>query len=222
MGKEAIYGAGAVSAVLLGWGGATMLRLPAGDASILVAKIVFFYAPAAFAAVLAAAVSLAASVLFLRTKELRYDALAVSATEAGLIFLAVNLVTGCIWGHARRGLWWTWDPAISSALVCGLVYASYLMLRRAVEEPTQCASFSAVWSIFCFLDCPIAIAAVYRWRGQHPHPALWAGVPSGWLAALAWNTAGMLAMGVAIVLLRMRQEAVERELDSLRRTVHVI
>lgn len=222
MGKRAIYGAGGMAFLLLAWGGAAMLRLPVADRPGLVAKIVFFYAPAAFAAVLAAAVSLVASALFLRTKDLRHDALAVSATEAGLIFLAVNMVTGCIWGHALRGIWWTWDPAVSSALVCGLVYASYLMLRRAIEEPTQRATFSAVWSIFCFLDTPIAIAAVYRWRGQHPHPALWAGLPSGWMAPLAWNTAGMLAMGVAVVLLRVRQEAVQRELDWLRRTVHVM
>jgi heme exporter protein C len=163
-----------------------------------------------------------ASLLYLHTKDLRYDALAVSATEAGLVFLAVNLLTGCIWGYALRGIWWTWDPALTSALVCGLVYASYLMLRRAVEEPTERATFSAVWSIFCFLDAPMTMAAVYRWRSGHPHAALWAGLPASWMAPLAWNSAGMFSVGLVLLLVRLRQEAAQRELDSLHRMLHVM
>jgi len=222
MRTRVIYAAGGMAVLLLAWGAAAIVRLPVAGSPEPVARIVFFYAPAAFAATLAAAVALAASALFLRTKDLQYDALAVSATEVGLVFLAANMVTGCIWGHTIRGIWWSWDPAVTSALVCGLVYASYLMLRRAVEEPTQRATFCAVWSIFCFLDAPIAIAAVYRWRMEHPHPALWAGLPSSWIAPLVWNTAGMLAMGVVLLLVRLRQETAQRELDLLRRMFHVM
>jgi heme exporter protein C len=222
MRQRAIYAAGGMAVLLLGWGTAAMLRVPLAGSPGPVAKIVFFYAPAALAAMLAAAAALVASLLYLRTKDLRYDALAVSATEAALVFLASNLGTGCIWDHAIRGIWWTWDPAITSALVCGLVYASYLMLRRAMEEPTQRAVFSAVWSIFCFLDAPMVMAAVYRWRTEHPQPLLWAGVPAGWIGPLASNAAGMVSVGLVLLLARFRQETTQRELDSLRRTWHVM
>lgn len=222
MRKRAIQLAGAMAVLLLGVSAAAVLRLPAAGPPGQVAKIIFFYAPAALAAMVGAAAALAASLLFLRTKNLQYDALAVSATQVGLVFLSCNLAAGCIWSQAARGIWWTWDPAATSALVCGLIYASYLMLRRAIEEPTQRATFCAVWSIFCFLDAPMAAAAVYRWRAAHPHPPLWAGVPASWIAPLVWNAAGMLAVGVVLLAMRLRQEQAQRQLDSLRRTFHVM
>ena len=182
-----------------------------------VAKMLFLYAPAGFAAILGFAIAAVASVLFLRTKALRFDALALAATEVGLVFLVLNIVAGVVWSHAARGISWTWDPAITSALIGALVYASYLMLRRAVEEPSQRATFSAVWSIFCFLDVPLVIAAVYRWRSQHPHPALWSDVPDGWPAPLAASTGGMLVLAGFLLTLRYRRETARREHDFRRR-----
>jgi heme exporter protein C len=179
--------------------------------------MLFVYAPAGFAAMLAFAVAVAASVVFLRNKSLWFDALAVSATEIGLIFLTVNLAAGVVWSYRTRDIWWTWDPAVASALVCGLVYASYLMLRRAVEEPSQRATFSAVWSIFCFTDAPFVAAAVYRWRALHPHPVLWADVVGGWQAPLAASTAATLALAAVLLVLRLRQQNALRERESARR-----
>ena len=186
------------------------------------AKMLFLYAPAGFAAVLGFAVAVAASVLFLRTKALRFDTLAVSATEVGLVFLTANIVAGVVWSRAARAIWWTWDPAIASALVCALTYASYLMLRRAVEEPSQRAAFCAVWSVFCFLDAPLVVAAVYRWRSQHPHPALWADLPAGWPASLAASTVGMLVLAALLLAVRLRRETSLREQDLRRRMGHTI
>src|SRR5215469_15802125 len=176
--------------------------------------MIFVYSPAGFAAILAFAVAVAASVMFLRNKNLWFDALAVSATEVGLGCLAVNLAAGVVWSYQTRAIWWTWDPAVASALVCGLVYASYLMLRRALEEPSQRAAFSAVWSIFCFLDMPIIAAVVYRWRSQHPHPALWADLPAGWQGPLAGSTAGVLAAAAVFYWFRVRHENARRERES--------
>jgi len=69
------------------------------------------------------------------TKKFQYDALAVAVTEVGLAFLAGNLITGSIWGRVAWGMWWAWDARLTSALVCWLLYAGYLMLRNAIEEP---------------------------------------------------------------------------------------
>ena len=217
--RATLWVLGGVALVLVGVGTGNMLRLPDGTPA---AKIVFFYAPSVIAAMVAAVAAVVASALFLRTKNLKHDAWAVSATEAGLVFAAANIVTGCIWVHAVRGIWWSWDPAATSTLVCALVYASYLMLRRAVEEPSQRAVFAAVWSMFCFLDAPFVMVAVYRWRSEHPQPVLWAAVPASWIGPLAWNTAGMLAVGVVLLAVRFRQETAQRELDSLRRSLRVL
>jgi len=185
-------------------------------------KIIFFHVPVAMAAMLCAAASLIGSVMFLLTRNFKYDALAVSVTEVGLAFLAANLVTGSIWGRVIWGIWWTWDARLTSALVCWLLYAGYLMLRRAIEEPTQRATFGAVFSIFAFIDVPIVIFSIKWWRTQHPQPVFWGGgsIPGDWYLAALLNLLAMILFGIVLTSVRLRQEEAQRELDSLRRTAH--
>src|ERR1041384_6624649 len=121
--------------------------LPDEAAQGMIFRILFFHAPMAMTAMLGSAVALVASAGFLITKNFKYDSIAVAVTEVGLAFLAANLVTGSIWGRIIWGVWWAWDARLTSALVCWLLYAGYLMLRRAIEEPTQRATFAAVFSM---------------------------------------------------------------------------
>jgi len=200
-------------------------RLPQDVNQGAIFKIIFFHVPMAVTAMTAAAVAFVASVLFLITRDFRYDALAVAVTEVGLAFLAGNLITGSIWGHIIWGQWWAWDARLPSALVCWILYATYLMLRRAVEEPTQRATFAAVWSIFAFIDVPIVIFSIKWWRTLHPQPVFWGGsgsFPRDWLAIFLLNMLAMVLLAVVMTVVRVRQENAQRELDSLRRTAHAM
>jgi len=201
-----------------------LLVLPDEAAQGAIYRIIFFHVPAAWTAFLGFFLALAASVLFLVTKNLRYDGLAVAVTETGLAFGAANLVTGMIWGRVIWGIWWTWDARLTSMLVCWLLYAGYLMLRHAVEEPTQRAKVSAVFSIFAFADVPIVFFSIKWWRTQHPQPVVWGGGtmdPSMW-NMLFLNWVPLLLLFAALATLRMRQEQAQREIDALRRHAHAL
>ena len=162
--------------------------------------------------------------LFLVTKNFKFDALAVAVTEVGLAFLAANLVTGSIWGRIIWGIWWTWDARLTSALVCWLLYAGYLMLRHAIEEPTQRATFAAVFSIFAFVDVPIVIFSIKWWRTQHPQPVFWGGgsIDPGDAHTAVVELLALVLLGVVLTLVRLRQEEFQREIDSLRRYAHAM
>jgi heme exporter protein C len=222
MRERIIYALGIGAAALLAWNTYTIAQLPEETAQGVVFKIIFFHVPVAVAAMTAAAVALVASVLFLVTRNFKFDALAVAVTEVGLAFLAANLVTGSIWGRQIWGIWWTWDARLTSALLCWILYAGYLMLRRAIEEPTQRATFAAVFSIFAFLDVPVVIFSIKWWRTQHPQPVFWAGgrFPPDWTYHFLWNMAAMVALGVVLTAVRYRQEEAQREIDAVRRTAH--
>jgi heme exporter protein C len=224
MTNKILYVLGALAMVLLARDIYVIARLPGEVEQGAIFKIIFFHVPVAITAMTAAAVALVASILFLVTRNFRYDALAVSVTEVGLAFLAANLVTGSIWGRVIWGIWWTWDARLTSALVCWLLYASYLMLRKAIDEPTQRATFAAVWSIFSFIDVPIVIFSIKWWRTQHPQPVFWGGgsFPADWGRIFAWNMLAVVLVGVVMTMVRLRQEDAQRELDSLRRTAHAI
>ena len=224
-GDYILYLLGAVVIVILARDIYLIARLPQEVNQGAIFKIIFFHVPMAVTAMAAAAVALVASVLFLITRDFRYDALAVSVTEVGLAFLAANLVTGSIWARIIWGQWWAWDARLTSALVCWILYATYLMLRRAVEEPTQRATFAAVWSIFSFIDVPIVIFSIKWWRTLHPQPVFWGGsgsFPPDWLGVFLWNMLAMVLLAIVMTVVRARQENAQRELDSLRRTAHAM
>jgi heme exporter protein C len=163
-----------------------------------------------------------ASVMYLVKKNLNYDAFAASVTEVSLAFGAVNLVTGMIWGRIIWGIWWTWDARLTSMLVGWLIYAGYMMLRRAIEEPTERAKICAVLSIFAFGDVPIIVFSIKWWRTQHPQPVVWGGGsmdPAMW-NMLFLNWVPFLLLAAVLTMVRMRQEQAQREIDALRRFAH--
>src|SRR5579871_2323393 len=106
-------------------------------------RIMFFHIPAAMMDFTMYFVALVASIGFLVTKKYSYDSMAVAAVEVGTMFCALNLITGSIWGREAWGIWWAWDARLTSQLICFLLYAGYLILRPAIEEPTQRATFAA-------------------------------------------------------------------------------
>jgi heme exporter protein C len=225
MRNKIMYGLGAVAAVLLARNLYTIFMvLPDEVSQGMIFRIIFFHVPCAITAMICAAVALGASVGFLLTKNFNYDALAVSVTEVGLAFLLANLVTGSIWGRIIWGIWWTWDARLTSALVCWLLYAGYLMLRHAIEEPTQRATFSAVFNIFAFVDVPIVIFSIKWWRTQHPQPVFWGGgtIDPAYYSTFLWNLLAMVLLAVVLVMVRLRQEETQREIDSLRRYAHAM
>jgi heme exporter protein C len=199
-----------------------MVGLPPEKVQGAIFKIIFFHVPVAATAMTACGVALIASALFLITKNFFFDALAVSVTEVGLAFLAANLITGSIWGRNQWGIWWAWDARLTSALVCWILYASYLMLRHAIDEPTQRATFSAVFSIFCFIDVPIVIFSIKWWRTQHPQPVFWGGgsFPPDWWPIFLWQLLAMLLLGAMLTIIRLRDEESQREIESMRRMAH--
>jgi heme exporter protein C len=225
MREKVMYAMGAVAAVLFARNlYYIFMQFPDEASQGAIFRIIFFHVPAAMTAMTCSLVALLASVGFLTTKRFRYDALAVSVTEMGLAFLAANLVTGSIWGRIIWGIWWTWDARLTSALVCWLLYAGYLMLRRAIEDPNQRATFAAVYSIFAFVDVPIVIFSIKWWRTQHPQPVFWGGgsIEAAWYVTAVLNLAAMLLFAAVMVLIRLRQEETQREIDALRRHAHAM
>src|SRR6266702_2792860 len=217
MRDKILYILGAVAIILLARDLYLITGFPPERNQGAIFKIIFFHVPMAITALTCAMVAFTASVLFLITKNFFWDALAVAVTEVGLAFLAGNLITGSIWGRVIWGIWWAWDARLTSALVCWLLYAGYLMLRRSIEEPTQRATFAAVFSIFAFIDVPIVIFSIKWWRTQHPQPVFWAGgsFPPDWTKLFLWNWLAMVLLASLMTAVRLRQEDCQREIDAL-------
>ena len=223
MREKILYGLGAVAALAVChniWKMLTGLPDEAFQGAIF--RIIFFHVPAAFTSFLCFLVSLVAGISYLKTKKLNWDALGVSATEVGLAFGAANLISGMIWARITWGIWWTWDWRLTSMLICWLLYAGYLVLRRAVEEPTERARLSAVMSILSFAVVPFVFFSIKWFRTQHPQPVLYGQgrMDTGYRAMLYGNWVPLLLFAFILVMVRMLQERRQLELDALRRRAH--
>jgi heme exporter protein C len=176
-------------------------------------RLLYFHVPAWWTAFLAVGVSAVASAMYLVTKNLRYDALAVAVTEVALTFLIMGMVLGSIWGRIIWGIWWTWDARLTSAFICVLLYAGYVMLRGTIEEPSQRARISAVFSLFAFSDVPIVWFSIRWWRTQHPQPMQ---LPPDMMTLFLLNWLAMMLLAGALSLIRLDQEEMLRKVRALR------
>jgi heme exporter protein C len=223
MREKFIFGLAAASALLLAYNlYHIFLVLPDDALQGAIYRIIFFHVPAAITGMIGYFVALVLSILYLSSGNFRYDSLAASVVEVSVVFSVLNIVTGSIWARIIWGIWWTWDYRLTSALVCVLIFSGYLMLRRAIDEPTQRARLSAALSIFGCIDVVIVWKSIEWFRTQHPGPVLSIRTGGGNIDPamehmLYLNFLAILMIATALVLVRTRQEGVAREIDSLRR-----
>lgn len=226
MRQNVIYAFGLGAAILLVRNLYVMfLQLPDEANQGAIYRIMFFHIPAWWTCFLGYFAAGVASVHYLWKRNPRSDAFAVAATEVGVMFTVIGLLTGTIWARNQWGIWWTWDARLTWALITWLIYSGYLMLRRGIDDPTSRAKNTAVLNIFNFTSVAITWKAIEWWRTQHPGPVLsLRGAKGATDAAMEsvfhWNWLALLLLASMLVLIRLRQEEQQREVDSLRRMAH--
>ena len=214
-----------LSGAILAWNLHTMfLRVPDELNQGAIFRIIYFHVPAAITSFAGFFFAMFASVAYLASKNLRFDAIAASINEVSLAFATITLITGSLWGRIAWGIWWTWDARLTSYFVCWLLYVGYLMLRRAIDDPTTRARLCAVLSIFACADIVIVWKSIEWFRTQHPGPVLsirnGGGMAPGMEAPIWWNLLALSMLSAVLIMMRMRQDAMQREIESLRRYAH--
>ena len=154
-----------VSFLLIAW------YAPVEKTMGLVQKIFYYHVPSAWVAFLAFGVVFVCSILYLTSKEKRWDLLAHSSVEIGVLFSLIVLITGPIWARPVWGVWWTWEPRLTTTLILFLIYVGYLLLRYFSGEGERTAKFAAVLGIIGFIDVPLVYLSINWWSAEaQVHP----------------------------------------------------
>ena len=182
-----------------------------------VQRLLYIHVPAVFAAYLAFSVTFIASILLLWTRDMRYDPVARSAAGVGVLFIALNLATGAIWGKPIWGVYWTWDARLTSTLVLLLIFIGYLLARGlASRTDEQAARYASVFAIIGFLDIPLVHFAVEWWRTLHPQPILpGRNLPGEMALVLLVGTVAISLLAVWLIVLRADTEAMVARAEAL-------
>jgi heme exporter protein C len=181
-------------------------------------RIFYFHVPSAITGMTAFAINFAASLMYVIKKKRRWDHLALSAAEIGILFFSIVLITGPIWAKPVWFVWWTWSPRLTSSLVLCLLYAAYLLIRNYIEDPDRKAMVSAVFGIIIFLDVPLVWFSIRWWRDLHPSPMLETGGLSASMRPAFWVC--WIAFQLLLVYLLRRRfflESIRDDVEELER-----
>jgi heme exporter protein C len=214
-----------LSGSLIAWNLHTMfLSVPDEANQGAIFRIIYFHVPSAITSFTGFFVGMTFALGYLAKRNLWFDSTAAAINEVSLAFATITLITGSIWGRIIWGIWWTWDPRLTSYFICLLMYFGYFMLRRAIDEPHQRARLSAVLSIFACVDIVIVWKSIEWFRTQHPGPVLsirnGGGMAPGMEAPIWWNLLALMMLATALILIRTRQQSIQHEVETLRRYAH--
>ena len=151
------------------------LYVPTEKEMGVVQRIFYFHVPLAWISFLAFFIVFLCSLLYLKTWDRRWDRLARSSAEIGIVFTTLVLITGPIWAKPVWGAWWTWDARLTSTLMLWFIYFAYLLVGAYSVEESRGARYAAVVGIIGFIDIPIVALAIVLWRTQHPGPVIFEG-----------------------------------------------
>ena len=217
-----VLGASALIMIALGlyW---ALIQAPRDALQGDVQRIMYLHLPSILTAYLSFFLVFIGSCLYLWKRERRDDNLAHSAAELGVLFTALTIIEGSIWGKPTWGVWWTWDARLTLTAILLLVYSGYLMLRSLIDDEDRAALSAAILGIIGFLDSPLIHMSVYWWRTLHQPPSIlrpdklpWENVHPAMLTALAINFVGFLLLYFYLLSLRLRLGEVRSEIKARR------
>lgn len=130
-------------------------------------RILYVHVPSAWAALVGFTICFGVSVAYLFTSKPTLDAVAESTAEVSLVFTTILLFTGSVWARPTWGVFWTWDPRLTTAAIMWIAFMGYLALRRFVDDPDKRATWSAIAAIVIYVDVPIVYLSVKWWNTLH-------------------------------------------------------
>ena len=208
---------------LLACGLWVFLKLPIETSQGFPQKIMYLHVPSVIATYLAFFIVFVYSIAYLWKRELMFDHIAKASAEVGLIFCALVLITGAIWGRTTWGTYWVWDARLTTTLLLFLIFMGYFLLRMSVNDRDKEARLASVLGIIGFLDIPIIHKSVEWWRTLHQPSTLFKVVsgeakpsmPPELLYPLMASTLVMLAFYLYLLLLRYQTEKRTDRLNQL-------
>ena len=115
-------------------------------------RILYMHVPTVSTAYLAFVITAVASVMYLWKRTEFWDLLAASSAEIGVLFFALTILNGMLWGKITWGVFWRWEPRLTTTAVLMLTYIGYLAVRQIPNDTRTRGTISAVIGIIFFFS----------------------------------------------------------------------
>lgn len=176
-------------------------------------RIMYVHVPAAWLAFLAFGVTALGSIGWLVRHRPRWDRLAASSAELGVVFTGIALFTGMFWGRPVWGTYWDWgDARMASTALMFFVYLGYLALRRATPDPVARARRASILGVVAVIQVPLVYFSVDLWRTLHQGMTVrpdGVAMDGSMVGALLTNLAAFTLVYVTVLVARIRLARLE-------------
>lgn len=184
-------------------------------------KIFYFHVPAAYAMYLSGVVCFIASAAYLVRATDGRNAWAKAGAEVAVIFGLMVMTSGPLWAKKAWGVYWTWDPRLTTSLLSVLIYVAIVVMRAFSGDGDAERKFAAALGVLGTVNLPIIHYSVRKWGGNHPtvitkgggglgDPRMYVALGIGFLAMtllaalLLWSRARLALLGSRVSRLEER------------------
>jgi heme exporter protein C len=192
-------------ALLLVWGTVWGLAFAPREAYMGdVQRIMYVHVPTAWNAMLALTFAFVCAVMSLFRGGFLWDARLEASMEVGVVLATLLCTQGALWAKPTWGVYWDWDPRLTTTAILVCAFAGILALRRFVEDPSKRAVWSAVAAIVAAADVPIVYFSVRWWNSLHQIQSSPETVSRAFHWPLRINAIGILLLMSGMIALRRR------------------
>lgn len=186
--------------------------------NLVTTPIAFFHVPMAISMLLMFMIAAVNGVLWLKTRNERFDALSLAFAEVGFVAGLVAMATGMIFSKTNWGAYWSWDPQQVGVLGTLLTYAALFALRGATDDDIKKRDF---WAVYAILGVLVACFGSYVYRqilppGSSLHPSqTLTKSDAAFKFSLWFNVFGFAMLMIKIALVRAQLERAAVRLKEL-------
>ena len=181
-------------------------------------KIFYLHVPVAVASFAAVAAAAFFAARFLATKDRAHDRASRTAMQVTLVFIIATMISGDLWTRFEWGVWWVWEPRLTTYFILMLLVIGYFILRNALDDPERSARFGAVFCIIAFIDAPISFF-ITRLVPSSVHPVVFrtdSGLPPAMFIPFLFGLFGVCMIAFALYRYALRVNTAADEVEELK------
>lgn len=138
------------------------------EAGGLAQKIFYFHVGVAMAIYVTGGACFLASAIYLVRPSEAANAWARAGSDCAALFGTLVLCSGPLWAKKAWGVYWVWDPQLTTLLLSVLIYWAICLLRAFAGDGGAERRFAAALGVMGTVNLPIIYFSVQKWGGNHP------------------------------------------------------
>ena len=132
-----------------------------------VGRILYVHVPTAWVAMLTYLVAFVFAILSMWTGDFKWDGRLHATIEVGVVLNILLTIQGSIWAKPTWGVWWSWDPRLTTTAIMVISFLGVLLLRASIRDAGKRMTATGIGAILAFVSVPIVYLSVKWWNSLH-------------------------------------------------------